>query len=194
MVAVLSRFVAFTNRHPIVRGMISYATIWPVSNIIQQSMAGKTLETYDWTTPLRFSIYGGLFTAPTLYAWVRFTTIMWPTPGLKTAVFKAVVEQMTYGPAALICFYFGISLMEGKGLDGACEAVNQKFLPSWQVGIFFWPVLQTINFAWVPEKNRVPYVSACSLVWCCFLSYMHQLQLKKMEKQPVDLNSQAIGN
>lgn len=44
---------------------------------------------------------------------------------------------MTYGPAALICFYFGISLMEGKNLDGAIAAVNQKFLPSWQVITIF---------------------------------------------------------
>lgn len=183
MSLIFSRFIVFTNKHPVVRGMISYATIWPLSNLVQQTIAGKRPENYDWMQPLRFAIYGGLFTAPTLYGWVRIASIIWPKTNFKTSVIKAVVEQLTYGPAALICFYFGMSLLEGKSVDESKEAVNSKFLPSWKVGICFWPVLQTINFCWVPEKNRVPYVSMCSFVWCCFLSYMHQLQMEKMEQQ-----------
>ncbi|KAJ3643015.1 hypothetical protein Zmor_025756 [Zophobas morio] len=177
--SVLTKFVAFTNRHPVVRGMISYATIWPTSCIIQQTMAGKTPENYDWMQVLRFGLYGGLFTAPTLYAWIRISTMIWPKTNLKTAVIKAVIEQMTYGPAALGCFFFGMSLLEGKGIEGAKKEVEMKFLPSYKVGICVWPFLQTINFCFVPERNRVPYTSACSLVWCCFLAYMHQLQIKK---------------
>lgn len=150
--SVLSRFVAFTNRHPVVRGMISYATIWPTSCILQQTIAGKNVENYDWIQALRFSLYGGLFTAPTLYAWVRISTMIWPKTNLKTAVtkvsivflkfrgiltemraFKAVVEQMTYGPAAMACFFFGMSLMEGKSAEEAKQQLELKFWPSYKV-------------------------------------------------------------
>ncbi|XP_019875591.1 mpv17-like protein [Aethina tumida] len=179
--SVFSRFVAFTNRHPIVRGMISYGTIWPTSAIIQQTIAGKTWENYDWMQALRFSLYGGLFTAPTLYGWIRISTLIWPNQNLKTAITKAVIEQMTYGPAALACFFFGMSLLEGKTVDESYEELSKKFLPSYKVAICFWPFLQTINFCYVPEKNRVPYVSMCSLVWCCFLAYMHELRIRNKE-------------
>ncbi|XP_018568056.1 mpv17-like protein isoform X1 [Anoplophora glabripennis] len=181
MVAVFSRLVAFTNRHPIIRGMISYGTIWPTSCIIQQTISGKTWENYDWMQALRFSLYGGFFTAPTLYAWIRLSTIMWPATNLRTSITKAVVEQMTYGPAALVCFFFGMSLMEGKTVNEAKVEMQTKFLPSYKVGICFWPVLQTINFCYIKEKNRVPFVSMCSLIWCCFLAYMHQLRIKNKE-------------
>ncbi|CAH1375105.1 hypothetical protein MTP99_016531 [Tenebrio molitor] len=191
--SVLSRFAAFTNRHPVVRGMISYATIWPTSCIIQQTIAGKSIDNYDWMQALRFSLYGGLFTAPTLYAWVRVATMVWPKTNLKTGVTKAVVEQMTYGPAALACFFFGMSLMEGKSVEHATEELKMKFLPSYKVGVCFWPVLQTINFCFVPEKNRVPYVSVCSLVWCCFLAYMHQLEVKKQTELSI-LNEKLLQN
>lgn len=86
--SVFSRFVAFTNRYPIVRGMISYGAIWPTSSIIQQTISGRTPDNYDWMQALRFSLYGGLFTAPTLYAWVRISTIIWPKTNFKTAVTK----------------------------------------------------------------------------------------------------------
>lgn len=86
--SVLSRISAFTNKHPVVRGMLSYAIIWPTSCIIQQTIADKTWKNYDWKQALRFSLYGALFTAPTLYAWVRLSTRIWPQVTLRTAITK----------------------------------------------------------------------------------------------------------
>ncbi|XP_076250883.1 mpv17-like protein [Rhynchophorus ferrugineus] len=194
MVAIFSKFVAFTNRHPVIRGMLSYGTIWPTSCLIQQTMAGKNINNYDWMQALRFSLYGGLFTAPTLYAWIRLSTKLWPVTTLKTSITKAFVEQVTYGPAALICFFFGMSLLEGKSLNDAKVEVQKKFLPTWKVGFCVWPIVQTLNFQYIPEKNRVPFVSACSLVWCCFLAYMHQLQMAKNAEIKMSDKPQVIRN
>lgn len=176
---VLTRFAAFTKRHPVIRGMLSYATIWPTSCIIQQTMAGKRWDNYDWAQVMRFSLYGGLYTAPTLYGWVRIASMIWPKTTLSSALTKALVEQATYGPFALVSFFFGMSLLEGKSVDDAKNQVHAKFLPTWQVGICFWPVVQTINFMYVKERNRVAVVSMCSLLWCCFLAYMHERNIKK---------------
>lgn len=40
---------------------------------------------------------------------------------------------MSYGPAALASFYFGMSLLEGKSLEQAVDEVKLKFLPSYKV-------------------------------------------------------------
>lgn len=40
---------------------------------------------------------------------------------------------MTYGPAALICFFFGMSLMENKTVEQAVDEVKLKFMPTWKV-------------------------------------------------------------
>lgn len=42
-----------------------------------------------------------------------------------------------------------------------------------------WPAVSTLNFALVPEKNRVVFISCCSLLWTCFLAYMKELDRKK---------------
>ena len=52
-----------------------------------------------------------------------------------------------------------------------------------QIGVCVWPVLQTINFLVVPEKNRVVYVSICSLMWTSFLAYMKSLEAKRLGEQ-----------
>ncbi|KAI4460893.1 peroxisomal membrane protein 2 pxmp2 mpv17 [Holotrichia oblita] len=128
-----SKFTSFTRRHPVVRGMLSYAAIWPTSCIIQQTIAGKTWENYDWMQALRFSLYGGLFTAPTLYGWVRISTHLWPQTTLKTAITKAVVEQLTYGPMAMSCFFFAMNYLKTNSIEEATEEVKHKFWPTYQV-------------------------------------------------------------
>lgn len=49
-----------------------------------------------------------------------------------------------------------------------------------------WPAVSTFNFAIVPEKNRVVFISVCSLLWTCFLAYMKQLD---MANQTADSNA-----
>lgn len=140
------------------------------------------LEKYDWKKAVRFGLFGGLFIAPTLYGWIRLTTAMWPQTNFRTGITKAIVEQFCYGPFASVGFFYGMSKLEGKTHKEAVAEVKEKFPKTWEVAICVWPVVQTINFSLIPEKNRVPFVSCCSLLWTIFLAYMKRLEAKKAEK------------
>jgi protein Mpv17 len=48
-----------------------------------------------------------------------------------------------------------------------------------QVGVAVWPLLQVFNYTMIPEKNRIPFVSLCSLAWSSFLAYMNHCSVKK---------------
>lgn len=125
------------KQYPIIRGIISYAVIWPTSCICQQTIAGRNWKNYDWAQAGRFCLYGSCFVAPTLYAWIRFSSRLWPRSNLKTAIKKALIEQVSYGPAAMVCFFFGMSLLEGKNIDQAKQEVQKKFLPTYKVVLFY---------------------------------------------------------
>lgn len=71
-------------------------------------------------------------------------------------------------------FYFFMSLLEGRTLSQSCDEVRTKFWPTYQVAMCVWPAVATVNFTLVPERNRVPFISMCSLIWTCFLAYMKQ--------------------
>lgn len=89
--------------------------------------------TYDWAKCARFSAYGSLFVAPTLFAWVRFAGVVWPAVTLGTAISKATVEQLTYGPAATCCFFFAMTYMDTLDAGKARREVADKFLATYKV-------------------------------------------------------------
>ncbi|XP_076626852.1 mpv17-like protein [Colletes latitarsis] len=179
MRVIFGKFREISQKYPIVRGMASYTIIWPTGSLLQQKIAGN--EELNYIQALRFSLYGGFFVAPTLYCWLKCSSYFWPKSDLKYAITKALVEQVTYSPAAMCCFFFGINLLEMKPVSECIEEVKRKFWPTYKVGVCVWPVLQTINFFLIPEHNRVVYVSVCSLIWTSFLAYMKAMENKQNE-------------
>ncbi|XP_012350589.1 mpv17-like protein [Apis laboriosa] len=176
-----------SQKYPIVRGMASYTVIWPTGSLIQQKLAGY--DELNYLQALRFSLYGGFFVAPTLYCWLRCSSYFWPKSDLKSAITKALVEQVTYTPTAMCCFFFGINLLEMKPITECIEEVKHKFWPTYKIGVCVWPILQTVNFFFIPEHNRVVYVSCCSLIWTSFLAYMKALNAKTSQNDIKDDNN-----
>ncbi|GAB1866727.1 Mpv17-like protein [Camponotus japonicus] len=165
--------------------MVSYSIIWPTACLLQQKIMGK--EEFNYAEAARFSFYGGLYVAPTLYCWLKCASYLWPKANLKSAITKALVEQVTYSPVAMCSFFFGMSFLELKPVSECIEEVKIKFWPTYKIGICVWPILQTINFILIPERNRVVYVSVCSLIWTCFLAYMKSFEAKRKQKE-LDIN------
>ena len=51
-----------------------------------------------------------------------------------------------------------------------------------QVAFCFWPFVQTLNFGYVAEKNRVIVVSVASFIWTIILSYLHHTPKDNLPK------------
>lgn len=67
--------------------------------------------------------------------------------------------------------------METK--KGLLIQVKAKFFDTYRIGAVYWPVVQTINFKFVPAKNQVVCTSFFSMLWSAFLAYMKHLEIEK---------------
>ncbi|XP_053618390.1 mpv17-like protein [Plodia interpunctella] len=182
---VMNRCVVIFKKYPLIRGMLSYAVIWPTSSLIQQTFEGKNIETYDWKRCARYGLYGSCYVAPTLYSWLTVANFMWPGNTLRVGLIKTLVETLTYTPFAMCSFYFGMSMLETKPFYEAVAEVKAKFWPTYKVGASIWPAVALVNFCFIPPRNRVPFISCCSLFWTCFLAYMKHLDKEKVQKGKV---------
>lgn len=139
-----------------------------------------SLDTYDWTKCAQFAVYGSVYVAPSLYCWVKLMSKIWPVSNFRTAIMKTIIEQLSYGPLATGSFFFIISLLEHKTIEESKQEVRDKFWPTYQMGVFYWTTVQTLNYTLIPERNRVPVVSLFGLIWTTFLAYQkNQTTLKQ---------------
>lgn len=92
--------------------------------------------------------------------------------GNKMVFKKILADQFVAGPIFCSSFFFGMGLMEGRGIKGAVGEVRDNFLPVYMADWCFWPPAQYINFRYLPVEYRVVYVCTLTLCWNTFLSYM----------------------
>lgn len=171
--SLVTKFRNLPVKFPLIRGMISYAVIWPTCSIVQEYIEnGTTIDKADWPRACRFGIFGTFFMAPVFYTWMKYTGKFFRRNNLRTAITRAVIEQVTYSPLAMAYFFFGMSILEMKPLQTCVNEVKEKFWPTYKVGVVFWPTAQTINFYFVSEKNRIVFVSVASFVWTIFMAHM----------------------
>lgn len=103
---------------------------------------------------------------------MRFTSLIYPKKDLATAVQRAVIDQITYSPAALAFFFFGMSVMEMKPYKECVDEVKAKFWKTYKLGALYWPSMQTVNFYFVPEKYQMVFVSVASCIWTIYMAHV----------------------
>ncbi|KAG7155079.1 PXMP2/4 family protein 4-like [Homarus americanus] len=120
---------------------------------------------------------------PVLRGMVTYS-VLWPTSNVvqqsldKTRDRYDPIESLRY----LIFGTFGTAPTVYVWVKLASKIIRGNTLRHavMKVGVCFWPVVQTINFAYVAEKNRVVVVSMASFLWTIFLSYMHHLDQESL--------------
>ncbi|XP_060082513.1 mpv17-like protein 2 [Ylistrum balloti] len=139
----------------------------------QDLVPGK--YTHNWgRTGRMFTI--GVMLGPFNHLWyTKIIEKIVKTGGKQGAVKRILADQAIAGPFFCFSFFFGMGMMEGRGVDGALQEVKDKFLTVYVIDWFVWPPAQFINFYFLPKKFRVVYVSCLTLIWNTFLSwYKHR--------------------
>ncbi|GAA5922968.1 hypothetical protein JCM3775_006203 [Rhodotorula graminis] len=84
---------------------------------------------------------------------------------------RVAADQLGLAPVSLFIFLFSMSLLEGLDSEETREKIRTNYWPillvNWQV----WPLLQTLNFRYIPLRYRVPVGSIAGIAWTCFLSW-----------------------
>lgn len=79
---------------------------------------------------------------------------------------QAIVEQLTYGPAALICFFFGMNLLQNKSFQEAKQEVELKLLPTWKVCCYFCLTISFITCFLLGRNLFLAYSANLQLFVC----------------------------
>ncbi|XP_068209511.1 PXMP2/4 family protein 4-like [Palaemon carinicauda] len=170
------------DKYPVTRGMVAYAILWPAGNLLQQTLDGSR-SSLDLLELLRYGVYGSCITAPLIHNWIRVLSNFIPGGKLRHALAKGYVDQLVFAPINISQFYLGMALLEGKPLEENLSEWEKKILPTWMISLSIWPILHTLNFTLVPEKNRVMAISLGSFLWMVFLSYMHHTRSDELPER-----------
>uniref|UniRef100_T1JNV1 Uncharacterized protein n=1 Tax=Strigamia maritima TaxID=126957 RepID=T1JNV1_STRMM len=186
---------ALFYRYPVLRGMCTYAIIYPIASLMQQYAAGA--EEINWVECFHFALFGGLWLAPTMYYWYLFAEWVYPGENMAATLKRAVLEQVVYSPFQIITFFYGMGFIQGQTVEEITHEVEDKFWPTYKVGWVYWPTIQVIDYFANRRKDSLPILAQlvpliapmAAFWWGYYLSQMKN-ETPPVCPRPQDLESE----
>ncbi|KAJ2801301.1 Protein required for ethanol metabolism, partial [Coemansia guatemalensis] len=95
---------------------------------------------------------------------------------------RLLCDLLVYEPTMYAVFFSSMAFLEGGGLSDAKFRISTLLLPTYLTGLTISPIIQSINFAFVPLIYRVPFSSCFDLFWDSYLSWVNNEKLAMIEE------------
>lgn len=92
---------------PLYRTMMTYTTLWTIADVVEQKYISKK-EKHDIMKTVRIATVGTFVVAPLVFNWIRLAERLFPGKRMRTVITKVVIEQVSFAPVSISCFYAGI--------------------------------------------------------------------------------------
>ncbi|KAJ7900114.1 hypothetical protein B0H14DRAFT_2672343 [Mycena olivaceomarginata] len=144
---------------------------------------------YDPTRTLRFFVFGASI-SPFLGRWNTFLERQFPLRALngtgkispKALAKRVAADQIVMAPIGLVAFIGAMGTLEGRSRKQIAQKYNDMFMPTLRTNWSVWPVLQFVNFRFLPLAYRVPFQSTCGVFWTLYLSTVNAGEDRKQDR------------
>jgi len=90
----------------------------------------------------------------------------------KSVAKKTVAAQCFLFPPYLVILFGVLGLLEGNpDIPGK---IQKRVPDAFMSGCVYWPIANSINFKFVPNNMRIPYLALSAGAWNSYLSYSNQ--------------------
>lgn len=89
---------------------------------------------------------------------------------------KVAIDGIIFGPLDLLVFFSYMGFSTGKSVAQVKEDVKRDFLPALILEGGIWPIVQVVNFRFIPVRYQLLYVNFFCLLDSSFLSWVEQQQ------------------
>ncbi|KAG0178120.1 hypothetical protein DFQ29_003936 [Apophysomyces sp. BC1021] len=137
---------------------------------------------WDAARTMRFALYS-FCVAPIAGRWYMLLDSVFPMPQGNgrhmnrkrdiVAIKRMITDQTMFAPAGLTLFFTVMGYAESGKWRGVQEKFHDAFVPALITNYKIWPLVQFINFKFMPIQYRVPFVSSLGILWNVYLSWIN---------------------
>ncbi|CAI0441299.1 unnamed protein product [Linum tenue] len=165
--------------HPLKTEVISSGLIWGAGDIAAQAINNYTPEKINWKRVATTSLFGFGFVGPVGHFWYQgldrfMRSQLFHPNSLRFVGVKVAIDGFIFGPLDLLLFFTYMGIAAGKSVPQIRDDMKRDFLPAFMFEGGIWPIIQVVNFRFVPVKYQLLYVNFFCLIDSCFLSWLEQ--------------------
>lgn len=138
----------------------------------QQLVERRGLKAHDLTRTGRMALYGGCVFGPVATTWFNLLARKITIPGrprLETLA-RVGCDQGAFAPVMIGVFLSSMATMEGASPK---ERLEKTWWTALKTNWMIWPMVQFVNFTYLPLQHRVLFANIISIGWNSYLSWVN---------------------
>jgi protein Mpv17 len=142
---------------------------------LTQSLTG--VQSFDYLRTGRFLAVGLCAAGPAMFVWYRYLDRLVRGTGMSVAIRKTAADQLGFLPIYLGSFVGLIAALRGDAPADIARLLRRDMGPMLAASYVVWPVVQIVNFRFVPLRHRVLLINVVCLFWNTYISWRAEQQL-----------------
>ncbi|XP_007900103.1 peroxisomal membrane protein 2 [Callorhinchus milii] len=172
---LLQQYLLLLKKYPIPTKSVTSGILSGFGNILSQVIErrGKQPNTgtsLDIGGPIRFGVFGLVFTGPLSHFFYQFLDKYIPSNVAFSQIKRLLVDRLVFAPAFLALFFFVISMLEGKKMKALKDKMQTSYWIALKMNWKVWTIFQYININYVPPQFRVLFANLVALFWYAYLA------------------------
>lgn len=177
-----SKYSEYLESHPFTTQMITSGILGGAADVTTQHLEhgwqveeGKQAKPWDWRRLAAVTAFGIIGMGPMGHVWYiyldRFTRA-YCRSNMSMVLTKVAGDTFVFGPVCLWLFFASVSVMEGTEWEKIRRKLWRDFPVTYVVDYSFWPVVQGINFHFIPLRHQLLFVNTVCFFDDIFLTYI----------------------
>ncbi|KAL3790561.1 hypothetical protein ACHAWO_013946 [Cyclotella atomus] len=158
------------DKNPITTKALTSLAGWFLGDLLAQVfIAGGPV---DWKRLATLSFFGFIYHGPSGHYFYNWLDKQIPGTDAIPVFSKVAIDQIIWCPIFMSVFFTYLGLMNGDSLNVIGNKIKNDLLTACQGSWKVWPLVHLINFRFVPNKWRIPYINAVQIAFNMFLSLL----------------------
>ncbi|CAH2294922.1 peroxisomal membrane 2 [Pelobates cultripes] len=172
---LLRTYLRLLRERPIVTKSVTSGILSALGNLLSQSIERrrkrqKSSKEVDLVGPLRFAVYGFLFTGPLSHYFYLFLEQMIPSSAPLAGIRRLLLDRLIIAPAFLLLFFCVMNILEGKDLATLNQNLKNRYWLALKMNWKVWTPFQFINVNYIPVQFRVLFANLVAFFWYAYLA------------------------
>ncbi|XP_011496434.1 PREDICTED: protein Mpv17 [Ceratosolen solmsi marchali] len=139
--------------------------------IAQNYIEKRSAKNLDLIRTAQFAGIGFFIAGPATRTWYGILDKYFGSKGVIVVLKKVACDQLLFAPVFIAILLSTIALMQGHNLKSTKLKLKNEYTDILINNYKLWPIVQLLNFYFVPLHYQVLVVQAIAILWNTYISY-----------------------
>jgi len=156
------------DKSPITTKAFTSLIGWFIGDLLAQVLI--TGGPVDYKRLVSFSIFGFIYHGPSGHFFYNWLDKKIQGTNAVPVFTKVAIDQLLWCPLFMSVFFAYLGVVNGDSMAAIGQKIKTDLLSACQGSWKVWPLVHLINFKFVSNKWRIPYINAVQIAFNMFLS------------------------